>query len=217
MWIWGGCRFRICRIVGAQGLEPKVAIINTNNIRASVYSNGRLFWTGTGGHFEMKREGISPLLLGGLWIGAVDGAGNVKISRQLYDDGEVESQFQPGLIKTFYYPKPEIDTNFNWIWQVSREEILAHQADFAADGRIDSIIPAVYSWPGRANPHSLEYNGFEISEDYEILAPFEDWNGDGIYNPDKGDYPKLAVIGQEFTLPDESTGKLYFIRRPPGD
>ncbi|MCO6486981.1 MAG: T9SS type A sorting domain-containing protein [Phaeodactylibacter sp.] len=187
---------------GAQGLEPGVAIINTNNIRASVYSNGRLFWTGSGGHFEMLEEGVSPILLGGLWLGAVDGAGNLRISCQLYDDGKVESQFQPGTIKTLY-PRPEIDTNLNRIWRVSRKEIIAHQVDFGADGRIDSIIPAIYSWPGRGNPHSLKYNGFEIFDGYEILAPFEDWDGDGAYNPDKGDYPRLAVRGHRFTQPDE--------------
>lgn len=188
---------------GAQGLEPGVAIINTNNIRASVYSSGRLFWTGSGGHFEMLEEGVSPVLLGGLWLGAVDGAGNLKVSHQLYDDETEDRHFQPGVLLPAWQDH-RIDTNFNKIWRVKREEIIAHQLDFGADGRIDSIIPAVYRWPGKGNPHSLKYNGFAIPEDYIILAPFEDWDGDGIYDPDKGDCPALDLrTGRFFPIPDE--------------
>ena len=34
-------------------------------------------------------------------------------------------------------------------WRVTRDEVMAHQADYADNGVIDNPIPSIFSWPGR--------------------------------------------------------------------
>ncbi len=80
--------------------------------------------------------------------------------------------------------------NFDRLWKINRTDIIAHIADFAADGDIDGPVPvSILKWPGRKNPESLTANGFELPD--QPLAPFIDRNGNGIYEPKSGDYPQF--------------------------
>lgn len=87
-----------------------------------------------------------------------------------------------------------LETEINEPWRVSSNDILAHLADFADNGVIDNPIASIYAWPGLGNSFSEEYNGFPLPENnLNILAQFFDINGDGQYNPDRGDYPAYFV------------------------
>ncbi|MCB9344855.1 MAG: T9SS type A sorting domain-containing protein [Lewinellaceae bacterium] len=75
---------------------------------------------------------------------------------------------------------------------MTNDQIAIHLADFADNGVIDNPIPEIFAWPARGNPFSLFYNGFEIPsspEVYSVLADFFDVDDNGVYNPEKGDYP----------------------------
>ncbi|MCB0550299.1 MAG: T9SS type A sorting domain-containing protein [Phaeodactylibacter sp.] len=157
-----------------------------------LYSNGRLFWQGDKGLFDVSYDTLfgvetSPIQAAGLWIGGVDEVGNLKGAYQLYDE-DGKSDFQPGLIQP-YYMEERINKDFNKIWRVSWKDIATHQQDYWDNQIIDNPLPSIYSWPGSGNPHSEEYNGFPTPDTPLGLAPFEDKNGDGIYDPDQGDYP----------------------------
>lgn len=69
---------------------------------------------------------------------------------------------------------------------MDRSQVNAHLADLA-DGRLDQPIDAILRWPGRGNSR---YASTSISQD---LAPFVDADGDGLYDPSRGDYPAFAA------------------------
>ena len=110
---------------------------------------------------------------------------------------------QEGETKLFSTQGADIEAGISGVeadiappWRISREQIEAHRADFADNGVIDDPIPAVFSWPGRANRFSEEYNGFSlIGAGTTGIAPFWDEDLDGIYDPDRGDFPILGVRG----------------------
>lgn len=59
-------------------------------------------------------------------------------------------------------------------------DIIAHQLDFTKDGKIDVKRSSIYSWPGKCNPYFEQFNGFIIDVADYALAPFYDYNQDGI-------------------------------------
>lgn len=79
--------------------------------------------------------------------------------------------------------------HFNKSWQVFDSEIQNHKKDYWDNSIIDNRINSIYSWPGKGNPYFEKYNGFKLKKQDYNLAPFFDYNGDDIYNPDDGDYP----------------------------
>src|SRR5947199_228921 len=73
---------------------------------------------------------------------------------------------------------------FDKHFKITREEVESFTADFAANGsNVDlSSYPNVKDWPGNGNSIS---GGAQA----HYLAPFYDLDGDGIYNPQNGDFP----------------------------
>ncbi|MEM1220564.1 MAG: T9SS type A sorting domain-containing protein, partial [Bacteroidota bacterium] len=70
----------------------------------------------------------------------------------------------------------------------------AHREDWADNQQIDAPNAAVFSWPARGNPFFGAYHDFN-SDWSDHSAGFWDQNGDGLYNPDQGDYPILELQG----------------------
>ncbi|MCB0585219.1 MAG: T9SS type A sorting domain-containing protein [Phaeodactylibacter sp.] len=157
--------------------------IRNNNLRAFLKSNGALL-PDTGIHgfdFEQEGEFIPLIHYTGLWLGARDVNGNLLFA-------QTPQGGRPGPI----VPTP----GFNKAWQVNATEIAAHRADFEADGVVDNPIAEIYAWPGRGNTFFFDYNGFELPQGQDAnLAPFWDVDGNGLYNPDQGDYPILGIRG----------------------
>ena len=76
-------------------------------------------------------------------------------------------------------------------------DIIAHIADWNDNGTIDEpISQSILAWPGNGNPNFQNIHGFELPNTDQGLAPFYDDNGDGIYNPQEGDYPDINEADQ---------------------
>ena len=89
-----------------------------------------------------------------------------------------------------------VDVEITSPWRVTSDQVAAHRADIADNGVIDDPIPAIFAWPGRANPFFEQYNGYDlIGAGSDRLASFFDENTEGIYNPEQGDYPILPLRG----------------------
>ena len=175
---------------------PINAVISANQIQATVRSNGSLFWDGNQGQFALKDENgnVGPSLSGGagLWMAAIDPGGNLRMAVQSNQAGK--SDYAPGLFDPDS-TTPDMLIDFNKIWRVTAAEIEAHIADFNDNGTIDNPIPAIFGWPGRGNPSFEDYNDFPILMNNFSLAPFWDEDGNGIYNPNMGDYPVVEIRG----------------------
>lgn len=118
-----------------------------------------------------------------IWMSHTDSDGNIDIHAPTFGNGLESNNLLPK------------------VFQVNGYIISNHIADFEEDGVIDNPQDEIYAWPGRGNPHFADYNdGLELPEDAQVLAPFWDQNGDGLYNPEDGDFPMLAIQGCELPL-----------------
>jgi hypothetical protein len=102
---------------------------------------------------------------------------------------------------------------FNKVWATNKTDILAHKNDFASDKKIDRKLNSIYSWPGRGNPYFEAYNQFKIKVKNYPLAPFHDEDLDGIYNPDRGDYPWIDPINKD-APPDQLLWTMFHSGTP---
>lgn len=164
-----------------------------NNVRAETLNDGRFFTTGQTGGFHANSSGFHGALmrLAGLWAGGKSPDGTLHLSTS----GSLLSEFTPGVFD------PETGTPANLlqhkIWDVTKEEILAHQADFSDNGIIDNPLAGVFGWPGKGNPYFQSFNIGQLlpAPSNQDLAGFFDADGDGLYNPAKGEYPALEISG----------------------
>lgn len=123
----------------------------------------------------------------GVWVTARDQEGEILVAAQNFQGlaGDEQGDFYPGPLSR---TRGQRDTSGRFCTPaaVTAAEIAAHLADLA-DGHLNDPLPAIMQWPGRGNP------GIDFSFDTGPLAPFVDEDGDGRYDPTRGDYP--AIIG----------------------
>ena len=167
--------------------------VNANDIYTMLRNDGSLFWNDNKSVFKVPFQGNSTpttIFTSNLFILALDESNKIYLSGKEYFGG-----YLPGpLYDDLYSTNDEHTKNFNQIWSVDYTSIQDHTADFLDNGRIDKKVISIYSWPGKGNPNFKQYNGFETYlKDYD-LAPFHDQDRDGIYNPDKGDYPAVSSV-----------------------
>lgn len=118
------------------------------------------------------------------WIGGIQ-SGNQQV-RVSYRHNAPTCSFLPGPLSNQGTVIAGNEQLWNRIWSVSYADLWHHRYDWESDGIVNKAITAIYSWPGKGNPHFTGYTGLLLPA---LTAPFYDQNGDGIYNPDHGDYP----------------------------
>ncbi|MCB0546919.1 MAG: T9SS type A sorting domain-containing protein [Phaeodactylibacter sp.] len=178
--------------------------LNGNNIRTVILSGGDLFWDGNDARFQVPYQpnGAGTIFAQGLWLGAIDPAGNLKLAAQTYGRANGSTDYWAGPLNEEGSTDQAACMNWDRAFSVLRHQVEAHIADFADNGVIDNPIPEIMGWPGRGNPHFSDTYGFDLPDTPQGLAPFADTDGDGLYNPLAGDYPMIrnsAVIPSQIT------------------
>jgi hypothetical protein len=166
--------------------------LEANRVRCLINSTGGLFndqdsWSPG---FEVPAgEGVHTIYSGNLWVGGLDEQGALRLAAELY-----------GADGTDWYPGPltmdgtasttaEVMDAYNRVWEANREGVNLHISYFnaAQNGTLEEEFPNGYNtpdwileWPA----HGDFTQGFSY-----YLAPFFDYNGDGVYTPLEGDYP----------------------------
>lgn len=168
--------------------------LDVNQVKATLLTGGDLWWDRSDGAYNVPKDdpnGVSALFAGGLWIAGVDPGGNLKIAAQTYGSANGTNEFWPGpLDPETGTTDPDRCGQFDRFWEADRLDNEQHDADYADNGIIDNPIPvSIRSWPGRGNPNFSQIFGWDLPD--QDLAPFVDRNGDGLYNPEEGDYPKI--------------------------
>jgi hypothetical protein len=165
--------------------------LDVNNVRAMMLNSGDLWWDRTNAQYGVPKvpqdqigiiRQVNPLFAGALWLSGKT-AGKLKIAAIRFSGNEQE--FWPGPINNRTTNKARCD-QFNQYWKVFDNEI----KDFIADP--SKVSENIKFWPGTKNPNLIA-KGFD-PEDLKNGAPFFDKDGDGIYNPDNGDYPTVKYI-----------------------
>lgn len=177
--------------------------LNGNNVEALITGGGSLFFDGNNAAFQVPASGqVHTIFAQGLWLGAIDPAGNLKLAAQTYGFGTGTSDYFAGPLDEAGAANSETCQRWDRIWTVYRYQVEAHIQDLSDNGAIDNPIPEIMGWPGKGNPHFSDIYGFELPSTQQGLAPFFDQDGDGLYDPLAGDYPmppRSAVIPEQIT------------------
>lgn len=151
------------------------AIINFNDVRAKVFSNGTLF----DGMYEVPstfpNNGINSIYTSNLWVGGLDTNNQLHIAAELF--GGTSKDFFFGPIAS-NYSLSAYTTKYNKVWSIEMATIQNHINLYTTLGY---VVPAsIANWPG---------NGNVANGEAAVLAPYIDFNNNGTYDPENGDYP----------------------------
>ena len=160
--------------------------LNVNNVRAYITTAGSMWFRNSLAQYFIPKEGqASSMFASALWIGGKDVAGQLKLAavqfRQQGDD------FWPGPLTL---DAANIDQTtcamYDKIFVMTKKEAQKHRDSYDDNGnKIDPeyvLIPeSIRNWPA----HPIDGNRAQSP----YIAPFFDRNGNGIYEPELGDYP----------------------------
>lgn len=186
--------------------ETELAV---NNVRARLRNGGDMWWDGTRARYIVPAAGISgvevsALFAGGIWLGGKDGpsAGAPIITAvATYRGGK--DDFYPGPLEPADFDinqpgatsKSQCETwNRAGFFTANKSEI-EDLRTWRLGGGIGAapVTANLRRWPARGNQYFSSAAGFQLPD--QNLAPFFDWDGDGIYNPAVGDIPTVEVRG----------------------
>lgn len=182
------CGFTSIQISGQtySDCTPPVAQVDLDisNVRAVILSGGDMWWDLTTSRYEIpKGSGKRSFFCGGLWMGGLDPVGNLHVAAGTYRQSGIDFWTGP-LDTTDANTSLEVCDDYDRIWKVNRADV-----ESFIQNRVDPnyVIPQdILEWPGNGNT-SLGHAQF--------LAPFNDVNGNGIYEPSLGDYPAFDFTG----------------------
>ena len=178
-------------------------IIDNNNISARINANGVHFLIpGEPGdsHFYVPKNTLkSTFTAMNLWVGGLDSNNYLHFAGGRYQ-----------LQGRDFFPGPVLDQYDNsyinqWsrVWKVSRSEIEYHKSNWWKNNY--NPTTTITTWPA---------HGDEYKRSVGLIAPFEDVNGNGIYDPMEGDYPVIKgdqaiffVLNDDMLQHTESYGR----------
>lgn len=201
----------------AAGCAPASAstFLEFNNVKALIHSGGNL-WQISGQNFSQyevpKGSGIMALFTSALWLGGIDINGQLKIAAVRYRQGndywtgpltnEGDAEVIPATCEKYdrHYVVTQDEVREFDAWFKAGEQDALNGTSIQADEFGDYEIPlSIENWPAHGDP--------SLGQDF-YLAPFYDRDGDGIYNPENGDYPWYD-IEKEIDCKTDRTVTLY--------
>ncbi|MBL0025901.1 MAG: hypothetical protein IPO98_13280 [Saprospiraceae bacterium] len=175
--------------------------MQVNNVRARLLTGGDI-WSEAQYIVPKPAPGqlpVSALYAGGVWIGGVDRAGNIKLSGVTYrsegydffagplDLNGTTEQVQCQNWDRFFTVKGiNVRNHYNNIIRFKENNI---------EINCDSIPEDVKYWPGQGNPYWREKYNFSLPD--QPLGAYWDDDQDGVYDPCNGDFPLIDIRGCE--------------------
>lgn len=166
--------------------------LNINNVRARIHNGGDMWWDlVSAAKYEVPKvepgsgePSIHALFASALWISGIDAGGQLKVAGQTYRQSG--NDFWPGPLDQNGAIEKEDCAFWDLHFIITRSEV---------DSFINSgaLTKTIINWPAKGNTITLNGTTKTIDKD---LAPFEDVDQDGIYDPTKGDYPRFDVKGE---------------------
>jgi hypothetical protein len=196
----------------SQDCEPpsSIYVLDVNQVSSGFNNDGSLWGNWDSLSFLVPKNGyssnIKSFLYGGIWIGGFDPGGNLKIAASTYGSTAGNNDYWSGPVvmeSTLRERCEDWDRFFN----VTKSEIEKHRS-LAFNFNLfnlqypENLIPeSIKAWPGNGNLYFENSNGFPLEGG--PYSDFYDKNGNGIYEPAKGDYPAIIQKNGEPLVPDE--------------
>jgi len=155
-----------------------VGFLNVNRINCELNACGNNFWDmDLHPLYEVPAGGgVSSIFTETLWVGGMDEQGDLHVAgEQLRFIG---SDYFPGPAMNAESYSDSLDIIWHKVWKLNSEDIEYHRVHWQDAGY--QPIENIATWPG---------NGDVSLGQAAKLAPYYDWDGDGLYDPLKGDFP----------------------------
>jgi len=154
--------------------------LDINNVRCRINAWGLQFWDMNQQHcFEVPaNSGKSTIYSSALWLGGLDEDNLLHLAGERYRTYGCD--FFPGPWMHPSFVTDNNDVNWNRVWKLSRSEIEYHRNHWQEAKYEPS--KNIIEWPA---------NGNTMLGQAKELAPFHDWNNDGLYNALRGDFPEI--------------------------
>lgn len=171
--------------VGANGSKE----LWVNNVRTIIFTAGDMWWDlfGSGNAYYIipaqkdRSKAPSSLFAGSIWIGGYDAGGQLRVAAMTYRQSGYD--YWPGPLDiTNASVTDDVCQKYDKLFSISRSEVESYVLNPGSPIPYNAQI-----WPGNGDP---TYN-----QD-QFLAPFEDVDGDGYYNPSNGDYPAFDIYNK---------------------
>ena len=134
-----------------------VAFLDVNNVRASIYNNGGLFWRGSAAVYEVpKGAGVQAIFASGIWIAGEVG-GQLRAAATRYGPWE----FWSGPLDENGNPPADCSI-YDKVYKVSKADIEAYEVSGTAP-------PDLRGWPTGLGAPTLDANGERIP--FDVTAP----------------------------------------------
>ncbi len=184
----------------AAGCIPATSAIDLdiNNVRARLMTGGDMWWNigqGAAAYEVPKGSGKSSQFAASCWIGGYDKQGQLKVAAQTYrQDG---NDYWPGALDVNAKITNDVCANWDKQWKVNRSDINTFiQLSKTGGNTSGQLYDVINQWPATGNPNAKGANTTLSMNSKYTYAPFKDLNGNGIYEPDKGEYPD--IVGDQY-------------------
>jgi hypothetical protein len=185
----------------ATGCQPATAAIDLdiNNLRARLMTGGDQWWNigeGVAAYEIPKGTGKSSQFAASCWIGGYDQQGQLKVAAQTYrQDG---NDYWPGALDINAKITSDVCVAWDNFWKIDKSTISAFiQLSKTGGNTDDAAYNVIKQWPGAGNPKAKGNNNATLNlYAGNTYAPFVDINGNGIYEPNLGEYPDIR--GDQF-------------------
>lgn len=193
--------------------DPATATVDLdiNNVRARMMNGGDMWWdraTATARYEVPKGSGKHSLYSGSVWVGGYDAERNLKVCAQTYR--QTGNDYWPGPLDVV---TNSIDkaTCSEWdkIWRINKSDLFDFREAIKNNVSISELkdnpkFQDIVEWPALGNVLAEGKSNLPLTTltsavgvPNHTYAPFVDNDGDGVYDPTKGDYPD--ILGDQYT------------------
>ncbi|MEI6123673.1 MAG: T9SS C-terminal target domain-containing protein [Bacteroidota bacterium] len=171
----------------AEGCLPASAStdLDVNNVRARINTGGDMWWDlqGNPEYFIPGNTTKTSMFSAALWIGGLDVNGQLKLAAQRYRGNGNDYWTGPITNDGTASTDASICEEYDKHYVITRAEVEGFKAAFLAGG---FALPSGYEVPRCIQ----DYPAIDQAPNHSLyLAPFFDYDGDGLYDYKKGDYP----------------------------
>jgi hypothetical protein len=169
----------------------QVAVVDTNNVAATVNTSGSLFraTSGMAGFEFPKGSDLHTIFASSLWLGGVTPDGQLKLAAGMYGNEQGDFYTGPLTVDGNATTTAETMAAYDQVFLANAADINEHLVflESFSNGTYEEDFPDGYTipewffeWPAMGNPAE----GQAL-----FLAPFMDYDGNLVYDPANGDYP----------------------------
>ena len=163
-----------------------------NNVRALIETGGSLWQdraTSQAAYEVPKGGGVSSLYAGALWMGGISPDQQLKLAALTFRARGNDYWTGPLTNDGSAEVDADVCSEYDEFFVSTRADAQRHRQwfDAQAAGTTDEEFPDGYAMPSYFRDYPA-HGSTELNQDY-YLAPFQDYDGDGFYSPENGDYP----------------------------